>query len=119
MIKTVYIHKEVTDGVMVDITVKSGHVLSPTWNLVMSYKSGSISWEAYEKKYNNLLRLRLRERRQEFMDFIAKAKEHDVYLVCFCKSDGYCHRRLAKEFIEKLKEWNDESGDERERQNIR
>lgn len=31
-----------------------------------------------------------------------KAKDQDVYLLCYCKDERFCHRRILKELIEEL-----------------
>ena len=101
MIKTARMG-ETTNGVMLDITVKNSknHVLAPTWNMVIGFMKGKISWMEYEKMYVELLNERLKTREQEFRAIIEAARTNDIYLVCFCKDERFCHRRLAKEFLD-------------------
>lgn len=87
-----------------DITVKGNksHVLAPTWCIVNNYKDGRIGWDEYEKAYIKLLNLRYKTRKKEFDDLIKIAKQGELVLLCFCKNEEFCHRRLAKEYLEKL-----------------
>lgn len=103
MIKTARINNRV-EGERIDITVKNNknHVLAPTWELVMGMKNGKISWPQYEEGYTRLLNERLRTRRPEFVQLIERSKKQDIVLVCFCTDERYCHRRLAKEFLDRL-----------------
>jgi uncharacterized protein YeaO (DUF488 family) len=96
---------EVRGQNVIDITVKNNrnHVLAPTWELVMSFKNKKISWEEYKKEYTALLNQRFKTRMKEFEVLIQMARSTETYwFVCFCKDENFCHRKLAKEFIEKL-----------------
>jgi len=97
---------ESVQGERLDITVKNNrnHVLAPTWDLVMSMKNQKISWTQYEEGYMRLLNERLKTRRPEFVQLIEKSNKQDIVLVCFCTDERYCHRRLAKEFLDRLAE---------------
>ncbi len=105
MIKTARISERV-EGERIDITVKNNknHVLAPTWDLVMGLKNQKISWIQYEEGYMRLLNERLKTRRPEFVQLIEKSKKQDIVLICFCTDERYCHRRLAKEFLDRLAE---------------
>jgi hypothetical protein len=37
-------------------------------------------------------------------DLIEVSREFDIYLACFCPDEAQCHRRLAAEFMNKLRE---------------
>jgi len=96
---------EVRGQNVIDITVKNNrnHVLAPTWELVMGFKSGEISWEEYKEKYIALLNQRFKTRQKEFEVLIQMARSNETFwFVCFCRNENFCHRKLAKEFIEKL-----------------
>jgi len=88
----------------IDITVKGNpnHVLAPTWDMVMAFKKGKITWEQYRERYLQLLSERYKTRRKEFIDLIEQARKEDVVLLCYCKDERFCHRTLAKEFLESL-----------------
>jgi len=100
MIKTARISEKV-EGIRLDITIKNakGHVLAPTWDLVMGLKDGKITWAQYESGYLKLLNERLKTRRSEFVSIVEMARDKDVYLICFCTDERICHRRLAMEFL--------------------
>ena len=90
-----------------DTTVKSGsglgRVLAPTWALVGGLKR----WRGYEiltlhdytERYYALLRLRYTADAQPFLAILAQ--EHGV-LLCYCRSDDFCHRHLAIAILEKI-----------------
>lgn len=103
MFKTARINNKV-DGRTIDITVKNNphHILAPTWDLVMGLKNKRITWEQYEHSYVLLLKERFHKKPEDFYTLIEQAQDKDVYLVCFCSDERFCHRRLAKAFLESL-----------------
>ena len=103
MIRTAHMREHV-EGERLDITIinNPNHVLSPTWHMVIKFKANKTSWPEYERQYKALMRERWKERRDDILSIVAIAKEKDIYLVCFCADERYCHRRLAKEFIDEL-----------------
>jgi len=105
VIKTANIREKINDGLVIDITVKNNknHVLAPTWDIVLGLKNGRIGWNEYKRRYINLLYDRLEKRYDEFLNILKIAEKKDIVLVCFCADERYCHRILAKEFLEKLK----------------
>jgi len=100
MIYTAWVGSEVR-GKVIDITVKNnrGNCFAPTWGLVIDFKEGRITWEQYETKYMDLIRLRMQTRMKEFTEIAEMAMKEDICLVCFCKNERFCHRRLAKEIL--------------------
>jgi len=83
-----------------DITVKTGfNLLSPTWDMVMGYKSGKITQDKYTELYYNKMRSSYINRRK-YWDWLLKRNE--VVLVCFCKADDFCHRLLLADILVKL-----------------
>lgn len=105
MIYTARIGEKVK-GKVIDITVKNngGNCFAPTWGLVMDFKNGSITWEQYETKYMELIRLRMQTRMKEFREIAEMVIKEDICLACFCKDERFCHRRLAKEILLRLME---------------
>ena len=69
--------------------------LCPSWDLVMSYKSGEISKEEYTRRYyiENLNYLDPARTYQELGE--------NAILLCYEKSGEFCHRRLVAEWFEK------------------
>lgn len=89
--------KQINAGYMIaDITIKSYspgfYFLTPTWDLVNGFKSGSISEEEYKKLYFKLIN----EKTSDYK--IKKLSKKNLILVCYCTS-GFCHRYLAAEFL--------------------
>lgn len=83
-----------------DITVKSGDkVFAPTWNMVMDYKRGKLSKEAYSSMYRELMLRSWREHRQAWLDLLNR---EEVTLVCYCRPGDFCHRLLLAEYLVKL-----------------
>jgi uncharacterized protein YeaO (DUF488 family) len=104
MIYTARIGAKDIIGRVVDITVKNskGHCFAPTWELVMSFKKGRISWAIYEERYRELIFQRTKTRWEEFLLLIEQIKVEDITFVCFCVNEAYCHRRVAKEILLEL-----------------
>ena len=86
-----------------DITVGSGwgwgRVFAPSWDLVWGYKSGKLSFQEYEKGYLEKMRRVWVEDRWAFRNLFKMGK---VTLVCYCRSDEHCHRRLLREIVVKI-----------------
>jgi len=84
---------------VLDISVKSGDwVFSPSWDMVMGFKRGELSWSEYEGRYHEMMRnsfLQFRKRWDEVLGW------DEVVLVCYCSSDKWCHRRLLKDYLVK------------------
>ncbi len=75
-----------------DITVKSGdQAFAPTWDMVMGFKNGTISWEEYERQYTALMRQSYAQNTARWLAVLAL---DEVTLVCYCRDDQECHRRL-------------------------
>jgi len=82
---------------VLDITVKSADkAFAPTWDMVMGFKRGSLSWSEYEDRYHAMMR-------KSWVISKARWKEvlgwDEVVLVCYCKDDRFCHRRLLKQYF--------------------
>ncbi len=103
MVKTARIGEKI-DGKIIDISVKHSpnHVLAPTWDLVMGFKKGRVTWVDYESRYLALLRDRYKDRKAEFDELVQMSIEQDIVLICFCTDEATCHRRLAKVVLDKL-----------------
>lgn len=83
---------------LIDTTVKSGYkILAPTWDMVMDFKSGKLSWDEYTKIYNNLMVESLDNYPEMW-----KSLFHDnttLALGCYCRPGRSCHRHLLKDII--------------------
>jgi len=67
--------------------------LCPSWDLVMSYKSGEITEEAYTIRYYN-----------EILNNLEPARTYqelgeDAILLCFEKAGDFCHRRIVADWF--------------------
>ena len=82
-----------------DITVKGqdplGKYFAPTWSMVCGIKEGSLTTQMYEIGYEDILAY--------VPDKIYKKlfRKKEVTLVCFCRSNQFCHRFLLAEELEK------------------
>ena len=80
------------------------HVLAPPRAWIESLLNGDYSWHFFRLRYKNLLRLRFREDPERFFGLLdASQGERTLYLDCHCLS-GPCHREVAVDFLEKLRE---------------
>lgn len=94
-----------SDEIVLDITVKNNpnHVLSPTWDIVLGFMQGKISWPTYVERYLKLIRKRWTEgRKQELLELSELSTKKTLVLVCFCKDETRCHRSIAKSILEKI-----------------
>jgi uncharacterized protein YeaO (DUF488 family) len=81
------------------VTRRTGHILSPSWNLLSDYKDGKINWEQYVRRFNKEMDNEVC--RKEMRKIKVMAETQDVYLICYEKS-WKCHRFLLLDMIEKL-----------------
>lgn len=73
--------------------------LAPSSSLLYRYKKGLISWDNYEKEFNEQLdynELTL----QKIKTFINK--DINIALICYCGDFIHCHRRLIGERLLKM-----------------
>lgn len=75
----------------IDVTVKGGHPLGPTWAMVNKVKAGGSEAE-YTKQYMVILQAAL----QSELDKVAQDK---VVLMCYCKPTQFCHRFLLVDYL--------------------
>jgi uncharacterized protein YeaO (DUF488 family) len=74
-------------------------VFAPSEQLLSEYKSGSLSWKAYEERYLSEMRALYRKSPQPFMDLL---RREAVTLVCYEAQPDRCHRRLLAELLAKI-----------------
>lgn len=67
--------------------------LAPTNDILKSYKSGGISWSAYEEKFLDLMSRRNVER------LFKKEDLRNGCLLCSEHEPHFCHRRLVVEYL--------------------
>jgi len=73
-------------------------VLGPTRDLLRAFKDGAIDWQEYEAQYLELMR---GDEQQAAIRELAERARHDtVTVMCVCKTDDQCHRRLLRELIQ-------------------
>jgi hypothetical protein len=86
------IAKENPDAVFIIVTRRTGHLLSPSWNLLNDYKDGRIDWAQYTERFRREMDFDLcREEMKRIWDL---SHTKDVYLVCFEKDGENCHRHI-------------------------
>ena len=69
---------------------------APTAPLLNGYKDGKISWDEYERIYNELLSQR------NNLDFFRNYQDKRICLLCAEETPRQCHRRLLAEKIAAL-----------------
>lgn len=73
--------------------------LSPSSDLLLSYKNGKISFEVFKEKFHQELNTR-QDLKQAVKELAAELqKGADICLLCFEKDSDECHRKLIAEFI--------------------
>lgn len=87
-----------------DITAKSGDkTFAPTWQLVLAWKQGEITWDQYHKQYRALMIDSYRQNTKAWDEMLRKGT---LTLTCYCTTDEqrHCHRYLLAEFLTTLAE---------------
>lgn len=90
---------------VLDTTIKSASTLvekafAPTWEMVMGFKNGHITWEQYAEQYYALMRHRYSLNPAIFHEVV---KRDTIVLMCYCnKANRQCHRYLLQEILQKL-----------------
>jgi hypothetical protein len=86
-----------------DITAKSkeklGKIFSPTWDIVLAYKDGTMSELEYSLRYLHQMRISYLKHRILWDEVLAKDL---ITVVCFCKAGEFCHRLELAKILQKL-----------------
>lgn len=78
---------------VIDTTVRSGdRLFSPTWNMVMGSKQGTITPQEYTEQYRQLMLQSWNMERDAWRAFIRR--EEPLALACYCPAGQFCHRHL-------------------------
>jgi uncharacterized protein YeaO (DUF488 family) len=72
-------------------------VLGPSRELLRAFKDGEIDWSGYEPRY--LEEMRGEDQRAAIRELAKLASTETVTVMCVCKSDDECHRRLLRDLI--------------------
>ncbi len=108
--KSIYQEAAVEDGVRVLVTNywprgvtrerAGGYVrtLAPSRELLRAFKDGQITWDEYAPRY--LEEMRDEKPVAEIHRLAELAGTQTVTVMCLCKDEAQCHRRLLRELIE-------------------
>ncbi|MDP9238262.1 MAG: DUF488 family protein [Chloroflexota bacterium] len=72
--------------------------LGPSRDLLRAFKDGQISWEQYEVRY--LEEMRADKQQSEIRRLADLSRNETVTVMCMCKDEAQCHRRLLRDLIE-------------------
>ena len=94
---TVLTRGQIRPGVIgIDTTVKSASGLlrsfAPTWQMVMGWKRGSLTWEQYAAQYRAILT------RVPDVVWNILAARPEARLLCYCRDGVPCHTHLIIEY---------------------
>lgn len=87
------------ESIVVEVTRRKNHVLSPSWTLLNDYKNGKIDWNGYKVRFFE--EMNNEKCRAEMFELWELSRARDVYLVCFEKV-GNCHRFLLLDLIDEM-----------------
>ncbi len=73
-------------------------VLAPSRPLLRAFKDGVIAWSEYEVRF--LQEMRGADQREEIAALARQSRAETVTLLCACKDEAECHRRLLRELVE-------------------
>jgi uncharacterized protein YeaO (DUF488 family) len=74
-------------------------VLGPSRELLRAFKDAAIGWDEYEVRYFD--EMKGEEQRDEIATMAKIARTETVTVMCVCKDDAQCHRRLLRGLIER------------------
>lgn len=74
-------------------------VLAPSRELLRAFKDGVIDWAGYEPRY--LDEMRGEKQREEIAALAERARVETITVMCACKEEAECHRRLLRQLIER------------------
>jgi uncharacterized protein YeaO (DUF488 family) len=109
--KSIYEPPSPQDGVRILVTrfyprgVKKGRFdrwdkrLSPSRELVLSYKAGRIGWKKFSLSF--LREMKSQDSATAIEDLMSLSKHGDVTLLCYEKEGENCHRQLLKRLVAK------------------
>jgi uncharacterized protein YeaO (DUF488 family) len=72
--------------------------LAPSRGLLRAFKDGEIDWASFEPSY--LEEMRDDEKRTLIRDLAQQARSETLTVMCTCKDEAHCHRRLLRGLIE-------------------
>ena len=72
--------------------------LGPSRGLLRVFKDGEITWEQYAVQY--LDEMRAEKPQAEIARLAELSRSETVTVMCMCKDEAQCHRRLLRELIE-------------------
>ena len=73
-------------------------ILAPSRELLRAFKDGQIEWAEFELRYID--EMRAPDKQPALDDVAAMAERETVTVMCVCKDEAQCHRRLLRALIE-------------------
>ncbi len=77
--------------------------MGPLPDPLCSYRKGKIGWKAFAREY--LQGLQRPEAREALRQVKNLAEEGDVTVLCCCRDEDHCHRRLLIDYLSDTR-WN-------------
>jgi len=83
-------------GIRKDTVNRWERELGAPADLITKWKNGSIKWAEFLREY--LKSVKLQEDKIEELALMAESR--DITLLCSCRDENHCHRKLLKKLIE-------------------
>jgi uncharacterized protein YeaO (DUF488 family) len=93
----IFKYKEYRDKqyIPIDITVKNGHIVAPTWDMVRKYKDGLLTADEYTQQYIQiLLSIPIKD--------LSSLCNDNIVLMCYCKPLVFCHRIILANYLQNM-----------------
>jgi len=94
------------DITVMDTTVKSGFsIYRPSWDMVMGYKSGQLTWDEYTQQYYQKMNASWKDPKERPLWLATIESTEPTAIACMCRYEGpetHCHRFLLKDILDKL-----------------
>lgn len=73
--------------------------LGPQAELIKAWKAGAIGWDVFRKSYLAEFSSESKKEKLRELKALVKAARGDVTLLCTCREEDRCHRKLLKELL--------------------
>ena len=85
--------------------------LAPTWDILKSYKETGNEEEFKQRFYNEVLnKLDINKVVEDLKQLSGVSDLSNVCLLCYEKSDSFCHRHLVSDFLSSVVDCNEYGG---------
>lgn len=86
-------------GVKKEAVDKWMRALGPEADLIKAYKSGTVAWPEFKKRYKAEFSSDEKKSLLKELKSLIKSTKENVTLICICRDEAVCHRKVLKEML--------------------